>query len=138
MANTIKTLMDTDWRVQAIITLEADTNGSGLTWVDVSGLNGHENGSLLAISKLFWVTDSPAAGVTLSWGGTGGTLGKPFVLLGNGSYGMTAGQPAIVCDRTSSTAATSDIILTNAAAMNGMIVVECTKHQNNLGIGWGG
>ena len=130
--------MDTDWRVQAIITLEADTNGSGLTWVDVSGLNGHENGSLLAISKLFWVTDSPAAGVTLSWGGTGGTLGKPFVLLGNGSYGMTAGQPALVSNAVGTNAVTGDLMIVNAAAVTGTIIVECTKFQNMLGIGGGG
>jgi hypothetical protein len=134
MANTITKLMDTDWRGQTHVTMTADTNSSPLTVVDASNLSGWVAGSLLALSKIYWNTDSPAAGVIVSWGGTGG-VSNAFVLIGSGSYGYTSGQPAITCSRTSSTAVTSDILLTNAAACNGTFVIEYTKMALN-GSGW--
>ena len=134
MANTVTTFMDTAWRGKKNVTMTAATNGSGLLVVDASGLSGWVAGSLLAISKIYWNTDSPAAGIIVSWGGTGG-VNNAFVLIGSGSYGYASGQPAITCSRTSTTAVTSDIILTNAAACNGTFVIEYTKMALN-GSGW--
>ena len=55
MANNVKELMDTDWRVQASATLVADTNAApGLLLVDISGLQGWIAASKLAITKVFW------------------------------------------------------------------------------------
>jgi len=113
MANTVTKLMDTDWRGQSHITLVGQGSGA-LVVVDASGLSGWVAGSLLAISKIYWNTNSPAGGVTVSWGGTGG-VDNAFILTGNGSYGYTSGQPAITCSRTSSTAVTSDIIINPGA-----------------------
>ena len=127
MANNVKELMDTDWRVQASATLQADTNASGLILIDISALNRLAAGSKLALSKVFWAIGSGVA--TLRWNGTGGggaTTEDAIVMNGGGSYGMTAGQPALV----------SNAVGTNA--VTGTIIVECTKFQNNLGIGWGG
>ena len=132
MANTVTKLMDTDWRGQTHVTMTNDTGAT--TLVDASGLSGWVAGSLLAISKIYWNTDSPAGGVVISWGGTGG-VGDAFVLIGSGSYGYTSGQTAITCSRTSSTAATSDIIMTPGAACYGTIVIEYTKMALN-GSGW--
>jgi len=70
MANNVKELMDTDWRVQASATLQADTNASGLILIDISALNRWAAGSKLALSKVFWSIGSGVA--TLRWNGTGG------------------------------------------------------------------
>jgi len=139
MANNVKELMDTDWRVQASATLQADTNASGLILIDISALNRWAAGSKLALSKVFWSIGSGVA--TLRWNGTGGggaTTEDAIVMNGGGSYGMTAGQPALVSNAVGTNAVTGDLMIVNAAAVTGTIIVECTKFQNNLGIGWGG
>ena len=131
--------MDTDWRVQASATLQADTNASGLILIDISALNRWAAGSKLALSKVFWSIGSGVA--TLQWNGTGGggaTTEDAIVMNGGGSYGMTAGQPALVSNAVGTNAVTGDLMIVNAAAVTGTIIVECTKFQNNLGIGWGG
>lgn len=132
MANTVTKLMDTDWRGQTHITMSNDT--ATTTIVDASGLSGWVAGSLLAISKIYWNTNSPATGVVISWGGTGG-VDNAFILLGSGSYGYTSGQPAITCSRTSSTVTTSDIIMVPGSACYGTIVIEYTK-MALAGTGW--
>jgi len=139
MANNVKELMDTDWRVQASATLQADTNASGLILIDISALNRWAAGSKLALSKVFWSIGSGVA--TLQWNGTGGggaTTEDAIVMNGGGSYGMTSGQPALLSNAVGTNAVTGDLMIVNAAAVTGTIIVECTKFQNNLGIGWGG
>ena len=131
--------MDTDWRVQASATLQADTNASGLILIDISALNRWAAGSKLALSKVFWSIGSGVA--TLQWNGTGGggaTTEDAIVMNGGGSYGMTSGQPALLSNAVGTNAVTGDLMIVNAAAVTGTIIVECTKFQNNLGIGWGG
>ena len=131
--------MDTDWRVQASATLQADTNASGLILIDISALNRWAAGSKLALSKVFWSIGSGVA--TLQWNGTGGggaTTEDAIVMNGGGSYGMTSGQPALLSNAVGTYAVTGDLMIVNAAAVTGTIIVECTKFQNNLGIGWGG
>ena len=131
--------MDTDWRVQASATLQADTNASGLILIDISALNRWAAGSKLALSKVFWSIGSGVA--TLRWNGTGGggaTTEDAIVMNGGGSYGMTSGQPALLSNAVGTNAVTGDLMIVNAAAVTGTIIVECTKFQNNLGIGWGG
>ena len=139
MANNVKELMDTDWRVQASATLQADTNASGLILIDISALNRWAAGSKLALSKVFWSIGSGVA--TLRWNGTGGggaTTEDAIVMNCGGSYGMTPGQPALLSNAVGTNAVTGDLMIVNAAAVTGTIIVECTKFQNNLGIGWGG
>tara|TARA_R100000700_G_C3105825_1_gene100933 strand:- start:180 stop:587 length:408 start_codon:yes stop_codon:yes gene_type:complete len=127
-------LMDTDWRTQHLIVLDATANSDQLI-IDNSSLSGWVAGSKLAISKLYWTTDSPSAGFKLIFKGTGGT-DTIFSFTGNGTWGFTGGQPGLICDHTSSTAVTSDLHLTNATA-NGSIFIECTKMALN-GSGWSG
>ena len=137
MANNVKTLMDTDWRVQASATLQADTNASGLILIDISALNRWAAGSKLALSKVFWSIGSGVA--TLRWNGTGGggaTTEDAIVMNGGGSYGMTAGQPALVSNAVGTNAVTGDLMIVNAAAVTGTIIVECNKHVNSSGLGW--
>jgi len=140
MANNVKELMDTDWRVQASATLQADTNASpGLLLIDISTLNAWAAGSKLALAKVFWSLGTGVA--TLMWNGTGGggaTTEDAIVMNGNGSYGYSPGQPALLSDAVGTNAVTGDLMIVNAAAVTGTIIVECTKFQNNLGIGWGG
>jgi len=139
MANNVKELMDTDWRVQASATLQADTNASGLILIDISALNRWAAGSKLALSKVFWSIGSGVA--TLRWNGTGGggaTTEDAIVMNGGGSYGMTAGQPALVSNAVGTNAVTGDLMIVNAAAVTGTIIVECTKHVDGAGVGWSG
>ena len=129
--------MDTDWRVQASATLQADTNASGLILIDISALNRWAAGSKLALSKVFWSIGSGVA--TLRWNGTGGggaTTEDAIVMNGGGSYGMTAGQPALVSNAVGTNAVTGDLMIVNAAAVTGTIIVECNKHVNSSGLGW--
>ena len=140
MAQEIKELMDTDWRVQYRVTMQADTNsGTGLLFIDISGLQGWIATSKLAITKVFWSIGSGVA--TLRWNGTGGggaTTEDAIVMNGGGSYGMTAGQPALLSNAVGTNAVTGDLMIVNAAAVTGTIIVECTKQVTAHGTGWSG
>ena len=139
MANNVKELMDTDWRVQASATLVADTNAApGLLLVDISGLQGWIAASKLAITKVFWSLNGTGT-ATLMWNGTGGggaTTKDALVLNGNGSYGYSPGQPALLSDAVGTNAVTGDLMIVNAAAVTGTIIVECNKHVTTAGAGW--
>ena len=138
MAQEIKELMDTDWRVQYRVTMQADTNsGTGLLFIDISGLQGWIATSKLAITKVFWSIGSGVA--TLVWNGTGGggaTTKDAIVMNGGGSYGYSPGQPALLSDSVGTNAVTGDLMVVNAAAVTGTIIVECNKHVNSSGLGW--
>ena len=140
MANNVKQLMDTDWRVQASATLQADTNaGTGLLLIDISGLEGWVAGSKLALSKVFWTIGTGVA--TLMWNGTGGggaTTKDAIVMNGGGTYGYSPGQPALLSDSVGTNAVTGDLMIVNASGVTGTIIVECTKHVNASNVGWGG
>ena len=138
MANNVKELMDTDWRVQASATLVADTNAApGLLLIDISGIAKWVAGSQLALCKVFWSIGTGVA--TLMWNGTGGggaTTKDAIVMNGNGSYGYSPGQPALLSDAVGTNAVTGDLMIVNAAAVTGTIIVECNKHVNSSGLGW--
>ena len=140
MANNVKELMDTDWRVQASATLQADTNAApGLVLVDISGLERWAAGSKLAVSKVFWSLGTGVA--TLMWNGTGGggaTTKDAIVMNGGGTYGYSPGQPALLSDSVGTNAVTGDLMIVNASGVTGTIIVECTKHVNASNVGWGG
>lgn len=132
--------MDTDWRVQASATLQADTNAApGLVLVDISGLERWAAGSKLAVSKVFWSLGTGVA--TLMWNGTGGggaTTKDAIVMNGGGTYGYSPGQPALLSDAVGTNAVTGDLMIVNASGVTGTIIVECTKHVNASNVGWGG
>ena len=140
MANNVKELMDTDWRVQASATLVADTNAApGLLLIDISGIAKWVAGSKLALCKVFWSIGSGVA--TLMWNGTGGggaTTKDAIIMNGNGSYGYSPGQPALLSDAVGTAAVTGDLMIVNAAAVTGTIIVECTKQVTAAGVGWTG
>ena len=131
--------MDTDWRVQASATLVADTNGSpGLLLIDISGLQGWIATSKLAITKVFWSINGTGT-ATLMWNGTGGgsaATEDALVIQGNGSYGYSPGQPALLSNAVGTNAVTGDLMIVNAAAVTGTIIVECNKHVTTAGAGW--
>ena len=130
--------MDTDWRVQASATLVADTNAApGHLLVDASGLQGWIAGSKQAITKVFWTLGTGIA--TLMWNGTGGgsaATEDALVIQGNGSYGYSPGQPALLSLAVGTNAVTGDLMIVNAAAVTGTIIVECNKHVTTAGAGW--
>ena len=141
MANNVKELMDTDWRVQASATLVADTNAApGLLLIDISGIAKWVAGSKLALCKVFWSLNGTET-ATLMWNGTGGggaTTEDAIVMNGNGSYGYAPGQPALLSNAVGTNAVTGDLMIVNAAAVTGTIIVECTKQVTAHGTGWSG
>ena len=54
--------MDTDWRFLNEIILSAETN-AGVIIANVSDMQFWAAGSIVNISKIFWTSDSPAAGL---------------------------------------------------------------------------
>ena len=104
--------MDTDWRVQASITMQADTNaGTGALLLDISALQGWIATSKLALTKVFWSIGSGVA--TLVWNGTGGggaTTKDAIVMNGGGTYGYSPGQPALLSDSVGTNAVTAHCI----------------------------
>ena len=140
MAQEIKELMDTDWRVQYRVTMQADTNsGTGLLFIDISGLQGWIATSKLALTKVFWSIGSGVA--TLVWNGTGGggaTTKDAIVLNGGGTYGYSPGQHALLSYAVGTNAVTGDSMIVNASAVTGTIIVECTKHVDASNVGWTG
>ena len=141
MSNNVKELMDTDWRVQASATLVADTNAApGLLLIDISAIAKWVAGSKLALSKVFWSLNGTQT-ATLMWNGTGGggaTTKDAIIMNGNGSYGYSPGQPALLSDAVCTNAVTGDLMIVNAAAVTGTIIVECTKNVTTAGVGWSG
>ena len=125
--------MDTDWRFINEIILAAETN-AGVIIANVSDMQFWAAGSIVNISKIFWTSDSPAAGLQLYW--DAGPDVRAITLLGNGNYGYQPGQPALLNPQ--STGVTGDIVLVTGAAATGTIVIECHKYQRLANAGTGG
>ena len=125
--------MDTDWRFLNEIILHQETNG-GVIIANVSDMQFWAAGSIVNISKIFWTSDSPAAGLQLYW--DAGPDVRAITLLGNGNYGYQPGQPALLNPQ--STGVTGDIVLVTGAAATGTIVIECHKYQRLANAGTGG
>ena len=124
MAIVQREMMDTDWRFINEIILAAETN-AGVIIANVSDMQFWAAGSIVNISKIFWTSDSPAAGLQLYW--DAGPDVRAITLLGNGNYGYQPGQPALLNPQ--STGVTGDIVLVTGAAATGTIVIECHKYQ---------
>ena len=124
MAIVQREMMDTDWRFLNEIILDAETN-AGVVIADVSAMQFWAAGSIVNISKIFWTSDSPAAGLQLYW--DAGPDVRAITLLGNGNYGYQPGQPALLNPQTEGV--TGDIVLVTGAAATGTIVIECHKYQ---------
>ena len=133
MAIVQREMMDTDWRFLNEIILHQETNG-GVVIADVSAMQFWATGSIVNIAKIFWTSDSPAAGLQLYWDATSDD--RAITLLGNGNYGYSPGQPALLNPQ--STGVTGDIKLVTGAAATGTIVIECHKYQRLANAGTGG
>ena len=108
--------------------------------LDISGLQGWIATSKLALTKVFWSINGTGT-ATLMWNGTGGggaTTEDAIVMSGNGSYGYAPGQPALLSNAVGTNAVTGDLMIVNAAAVTGTIIVECTKQVTAAGVGWTG
>ena len=133
MAIVQREMMDTDWRFLNEIILDAETN-AGVVIADVSAMQFWAAGSIVNIAKIFWTSDSPAAGLQLYW--DAGPDVRAITLLGNGNYGYQPGQPALLNPQSSGV--TGDIVLVTGAAATGTIVIECHKYQRLANAGTGG
>ena len=125
--------MDTDWRFINEIILATETN-AGVIIANVSDMQFWAAGSIVNIAKIFWTSDSPAAGLQLYW--DAGPDVRAITLLGNGNYGYQPGQPALLNPQSSGV--TGDIVLVTGAAATGTIVIECHKYQRLANAGTGG
>jgi len=133
MAIVQREMMDTDWRFINEIILATETN-AGVIIANVSDMQFWAAGSIVNIAKIFWTSDSPAAGLQLYWDATSDD--RAITLLGNGNYGYSPGQPALLNPQSASV--TGDIVLVTGAAATGTIVIECHKYQRLANAGTGG
>ena len=132
MAVTAQTMTDVNHKTIVKYVCDGSAN-SEISLLDVSGLVGHSAGSLVNISKIFWTTDGLATGYEILWDAT--TNVQAIILHGNGTYGMTGGQPALT--NNAGSGITGDVLITNASG-TGSFVIEYHKVQNVANTHWAG
>ena len=132
MAVTAQTITDVNHKTIVKYVCDGSAN-SAVSLLDVSGLVGHSAGSLVNISKIFWTTDGLATGYEILWDASSNV--QAIILHGNGTYGMTGGQPALT--NNAGGGSTGDVLITNASG-TGSFVIEYHKVQNVANTHWAG
>ena len=108
-----------------------DSGASNQTILDASGLDGHANGAMLDITRLWWQITGGLADDDKNWcflefvGSSSDTLA--INLAGTGHYDGTAGP--ITGNATNATATSGDIEL-SLRNCSGSIIMELRKDEN--------
>ena len=108
-----------------------DSGASNQTVLDASGLDGHANGAMLDITRLWWQITAGLADDDKNWcflefvGSSSDTLA--INLAGTGHYDGTAGP--ITNNATNTTATSGDMEL-NLRNCSGSIIMELRKDEN--------
>tara|TARA_B100001996_G_scaffold361579_1_gene328419 strand:- start:30 stop:452 length:423 start_codon:yes stop_codon:yes gene_type:complete len=137
MAVATRTLKDTavnaagaGGKVTVLITFDDETSSDN-TVLDASGLDGHANGAMLDITRIWWAINGGVADDDLNWaflefkGSSADTLA--INLAGTGHYDGTAGP--ITGNATNATATSGDIEASFRGA-SGHIILELRKDAN--------
>ena len=132
MAVTAQTITDVNHKTIVKYICDGSAN-SAVSLLDVSGLVGHSAGSLVNISKIFWTTDGLATGYEILWDASSNV--QAIILHGNGTYGMTGGQPALT--NNAGGGISGYVLITNASG-TGSFVIEYHKVQNVANTHWAG
>ena len=137
MAIATRTLKDTvvgsgayGGKVTVLITFD-DSTASNTNVLDASGLNGHANGAMLDITRLWWGINGGVADDDKNWaflefvGASSDTLA--INLAGTGHYDGTAGP--ITNNATNTTATSGDLEL-SLRNCSGSMIIELRKDEN--------
>ena len=117
-----RTLVDSETRSVLQFEINNDTNAA-VVCVDASGLRGHSSNPTLHIRSIKWNTTAATSNLKFLFDAT--TDEHAITVHGSGEYGFHGKQPLIKNGEASGV--TGDILITNAAAATGTVIIEVTK-----------
>ena len=119
-----RNLVDSQTRTVKMFEINNATN-SAVVCVDASALTGHSSNPTLHIRSIKWNTTAATSDITLLFDATSDD--HAISLHGSGEYGYHGKQPLIT--NPESSGVTGDILITNASAVTGTIIIEVTKSK---------
>ena len=109
MALTNQTLIDTSFKT-VIKTVSDNAANSAVSILDASELLLATTNPRLSIAKIWYSIEAASGGVELLWDASSNI--QCVILAGNGTYGYTSGQPALV--NNAGSGISGDVLVTNA------------------------
>ena len=119
-----RTLVDSETRSVLQFEISNDTNAA-VVCVDASSLRGHSSNPTLHIRSIKWNTTAATSNLKFLFDAT--TDEHAITVHGSGEYGFHGKQPLIKNGEASGV--TGDILITNAAAATGTVIIEVTKSK---------
>jgi len=119
-----RNLVDSQTRTVKMFEINNATNDA-VVCVDASALTGHSSNPTLHIRSIKWNTTAATSDITLLFDATSDS--HAISLHGTGEYGFHGKQPLITNPEASGVS--GDILITNASAVTGTIIIEVTKSK---------
>jgi len=119
-----RNLVDSETRTVRMFEINNDTN-SNVVCVDASALRGHSSNPTLHIKSIKWNTTAVTSDIQFLFDASSND--HAISIHGSGEYGFHGKQPLIT--NPESTGVTGDILINNAAAATGTIIIEVTKSK---------
>ena len=119
-----RNLVDSETRTVKMFEINNDTN-SNVVCVDASALRGHSSNPTLHIKSIKWNTTAATSDIQFLFDASSND--HAISIHGSGEYGFHGKQPLIT--NPESTGVTGDILINNAAAATGTIIIEVTKSK---------
>ena len=119
-----RNLVDSETRTVRMFEINNDTN-SNVVCVDASSLRGHSSNPTLHIKSIKWNTTAVTSDIQFLFDASSND--HAISIHGSGEYGFHGKQPLIT--NPESTGVTGDILINNAAAATGTIIIEVTKSK---------
>ena len=119
-----RNLVDSATRTVRMFEINNDTN-SNVVCVDASALRGHDSNPTLHIRSIKWNTTAATSDVSFLFDATSND--HAISVHGSGEYGYHGKQPLIT--NPESSGVTGDILINNASAATGTIIIEVTKSK---------
>ena len=117
-----RNLVDSESRTVRMFEINNATN-SNVVVVDASTLKGHSSNPTLHIRSIKWNTTAATSDIALLFDASSND--HAISIHGSGEYGFHGKQPLIT--NPESSGVTGDILITNASAVTGTIIIEVTK-----------
>jgi len=109
MAVTNQTLIDTSFKT-VIKTVSDNAANSAVSILDASAITLADSNPRVSIAKIWYSIEAASGGVELLWDASSNI--QCVILAGNGTYGYTSGQPALV--NNAGSGISGDVLVTNA------------------------
>ena len=109
MAVTNQTLIDTSFKT-VIKTVSDNASNSAVSILDASAITLADSNPIVSIAKIWYSIEAASGGVELLWDASSNI--QCVILAGNGTYGYTSGQPALV--NNAGSGISGDVLVTNA------------------------